>query len=119
MKISKCKIAVVCLTLTIAVTLCACSVTKNGGKDSEAPKQDQQDVTELPEIVDKTPEEEPTANTFPGPDSTTLVNPRGDTVDVTKQSDGTYIDANGTVYTFDGTSVWTDKDGHDWDEIAK
>ncbi len=106
MKKAKCKIIAVGLALALALALGACSVVK---KDEKKPG----DAQERSEKNDK--EEQ----SFPGPDSATLVNPRGDTVDVTKQADGTYIDKDGMIYMFDSVSVWTDKDGHDWDEIAK
>ena len=128
MKNAKCKIIAAGLALTLVLALCACSVVKEDEKkpDDTQAQSVKNDTEEQNEKSDDTKEPLSSATddvgepeSFPGPDSATLVNPRGDTVDVAKQADGTYIDKDSMIYTFDGVSVWTDKDGHDWDEIAK
>ena len=52
----------------------------------------------------------------PGPDSVKLVNPRGDENTVTKQPDGSYLDADGRVFSYDGEYGWFDPDGTEWNE---
>ena len=130
MKNVKRKIIAAGLALALTLALGACSVTK---KDEKTPKKvddtlEQSEKNNKGEQEVKSEEEkgqsssvpdEKEAESFPSLDSVTLVNLPGDTIDVTKQSDGTYIDDSGMIYTFDGTDTWTDKDGHEWNEIAK
>lgn len=61
----------------------------------------------------------PEETAYPGPDTATLVNLRGDTTTVYKLADGRYMDRTNTVYIFDGVDTWTDESGVEWNETAQ
>ena len=55
----------------------------------------------------------------PGTDVVDLVNLRGDETTVYKLADGTYMDRMERRFTYNGTDIWTDENGAEWNEAAK
>ena len=56
---------------------------------------------------------------YPGADIVEIVNLRGDETTIYKLSDGTYMDRMERRFTYNGTDIWTDEDGVEWNEAAK
>lgn len=127
MKMKKWMAGITAVVLVFA--LCGCSLIKDS-KPAEPEDTEKQTEEQTKEPADKETEEE---NNVPDevsgtditdevtPDASEekaeLVNPRGDTVTVTKQADGTYSDGTET-YKFDGKETWTDSKGAEWNEAA-
>lgn len=53
------------------------------------------------------------------PETTEVVNLRGDTTTLYKLADGTYMDRETNRYTYNGTDAWFDENGVEWNEVAK
>ena len=56
---------------------------------------------------------------YPGADVVKIVNLRGDETTIYKLSDGTYMDRMERRFTYNGTDIWTDENGVEWNEAAK
>ena len=56
---------------------------------------------------------------YPGADIVEIVNLRGDETTIYTLSDGTYMDRMERRFTYNGTDIWTDEDGVEWNEAAK
>ena len=56
---------------------------------------------------------------YPGADVVKIVNLRGDETTVYKLADGTYMDRMERRFTYNGTDIWTDENGVEWNEAAK
>lgn len=65
------------------------------------------------------PTEEPTAPVNLTENGVTLVNARGDFMTVYPQEDGTWLDADSIVYTFNGEDAWIDEGGAEWNLPAE
>ncbi|MDY3919508.1 MAG: hypothetical protein SOZ59_11000 [Candidatus Limivivens sp.] len=56
---------------------------------------------------------------YPGADVVEIVNLRGDETTVYKLADGTYMDRIERHFTYNGSDIWTDENGVEWNEAAK
>ena len=56
---------------------------------------------------------------YPGADVVEIVNLRGDETTIYKLEDGTYMDRMERRFTYNGTDIWTDENGVEWNEAAK
>ena len=56
---------------------------------------------------------------YPGADVVEIVNLRGDETTVYKLADGTYMDRIDRRFTYNGTDIWTDENGVEWNEAVK
>ena len=56
---------------------------------------------------------------YPGADIVEIVNLRGDETTIYKLADGTYMDRMERRFTYNGTDIWTDENGVEWNEAAK
>ena len=48
-----------------------------------------------------------------------IVNLRGDETTIYQLADGTYMDRMERRFTYNGTDIWIDEDGVEWNETAK
>ena len=56
---------------------------------------------------------------YPGADVVEIVNLRGDETTIYKLADGTFMDRMEHRFTYNGTDIWTDENGVEWNESAK
>lgn len=56
---------------------------------------------------------------YPGAEVVEIVNLRGDETTIYKLADGTYMDRMERRFTYNGTDIWTDENGVEWNEAAK
>ena len=56
---------------------------------------------------------------YPGADVVKIVNLRGDETTIYKLADGPYMDRMERRFTYNGTDIWTDENGVEWNEAAK
>ena len=64
-------------------------------------------------------EEATSEGNYPGADVVEIVNLRGDETTVYKLVDGTYMDLINRRFTYNGTDIWTDENGVEWNEVVK
>ncbi len=112
-------VELLCVVFGVSAMLCACSKGGQGmDKNNTHRGESTITVTEAKESENtETEKSEQNVNTEkPGPDVVNLVNLRGDETTAYKLADGTYMDRIDRKYTFNGTNVWFDEDGVEWNE---